>query len=1528
MKKILISISFLVLLILGALFPNVPIYAQENENNETENEYVVDNAFTIYPPSMIEGNPNTRSLVTLKTIKRPWGVYKKSTGSLVYLWSDMGIINYDGKVGFCVQPAVAISTSKNYSDEHFNTVLTAEKRSNIELIMMYGYCYDGHQTNDYYLATQKMIWEVGGDYSVKFYNSIKQNSSGNYYGSGSYSVADEESEIKRLIANHNVKPSFNNSILTLKVGDTTTITDTNGVINDYIIDKYPSNLEVTKDGNSLTIKALSTGNTDSIILRNGSEKIEGVYIQAHKASDAQTFVTYPEGAIDPLYANIQVNVLGYGDIELTKKDDTNNTMSTGFTFKIGTDLNGTEGTDWKYYSTDTYGKIRIDNILENTTIYYQEIEAPNKYVLDSSIHSIIVQANKTSFIDILNSRRGNLVLQKANQHNKILGAGFTFEFSYNSNMSSPFTVKTTDSNGQITLNNLLPQKVYYREVSVPSNDSYTYSLDNSIYSVTVPKGDTIKFTVNNNQSGKIQLLKLDSTTNSPIEGVKFLISKNSDMSNPLGTYVTDKDGIISENIPEGLYYYQEVETKKPYVLDDTIRNIQVDAGKTSSFTLFNQKQTGQIIITKYDKDTGDKSQGNATLFGAEYDILSGDKKTIVAHVVSDDTIATTNSSLPLGTYYIKETVAPLGMELNPNLIEVIIPYINSKKTISVVNVKFYDEVIKNRININKNVDESLYNKINSLQGFEFNIYRVSDNTLVDTIITDDFGNATSIDLPYGLYRIVEFKAEGYTVLDPFTVMIDNSTSNYIYKLENKVITSNLNIIKKDKETNNIIQLSNFGFKIIDQNGEYITQEKEDTFYTNDEGIVELPEPLKYGNYQIQEVSVNGNYLLNKDKISFTVDGTQSTIVKEFFNESSKGVVRVSKKGSILDSVKLYKTPYGNVHTPIYKETYIADVTFNIYANENIYASDNQSQLIYKKDDLVTSIITTNEGNNESVPLPLGKYYIKEIAAPLGYVIDTEPKEFTLSYKNDSTSIVYQDLEFYNELQKFDILFEKDFEFNENNAFQDTLFGLYTEQDIFNRKNEVIIPKDNLIQLVSLNSTNVPINLNNLQLPEGKYYLKELETHKEYILNDTKYPFELKYSTNQTIEVLVQDLGTIKNEHKRYGQIQVLKKGELITHLQEIDSPFGKVYTPVFEESVLNNVEFTIITTEEITLHDGKTYKANEVVETIVTNDDGVAISSLLPIGKYILKETQTLDHLILDKSEYIVEIKPLNDTFIDLHEFEFYNNRFTFDIQINKLFEDISITAFKDVVFGIYTNEEMHLNNDIVILKDALVDLIYLNEKGNNSTIIDLPQGKYYLKELQTGIAYQLDNNKYDFQLIFDDENTYTQVFNIENSIKRYTIEIIKTDSKNNDVLLNGALFEVIDLVTNQSLGYYSTGQLAIKGNLNEVYEIATDDAFTNIIYTLPVDELNEVILDIEEGIYYSRLVGTNDSHKHIVQEGTIIIENALYEHAYEIKEIKAPPSYKSNDEPLIIEVLSEDNTSNLVFNITNERIEVPNTGL
>ena len=160
MKKILISISFLVLLILGALFPNVPIYAQENENNETENEYVVDNAFTIYPPSMIEGNPNTRSLVTLKTIKRPWGVYKKSTGSLVYLWSDMGIINYDGKVGFCVQPAVAISTSKNYSDEHFNTVLTAEKRSNIELIMMYGYCYDGHQTNDYYLATQKMIWEV------------------------------------------------------------------------------------------------------------------------------------------------------------------------------------------------------------------------------------------------------------------------------------------------------------------------------------------------------------------------------------------------------------------------------------------------------------------------------------------------------------------------------------------------------------------------------------------------------------------------------------------------------------------------------------------------------------------------------------------------------------------------------------------------------------------------------------------------------------------------------------------------------------------------------------------------------------------------------------------------------------------------------------------------------------------------------------------------------------------------------------------------------------------------------------------------------------------------------------------------------------------------------------------------------------------------------------------------------------------------------------------------------------------------
>lgn len=278
------------------------------------------------------------------------------------------------------------------------------------------------------------------------------------------------------------------------------------------------------------------------------------------------------------------------------------------------------------------------------------------------------------------------------------------------------------------------------------------------------------------------------------------------------------------------------------------------------------------------------------------------------------------------------------------------------------------------------------------------------------------------------------------------------------------------------------------------------------------------------------------------------------------------------------------------------------------------------------------------------------------------------------------------------------------------------------------------------------------------------------------------------------------------------------------------------------------------------------------------------------------------------------------------------NQRQKLELTLNKTFEDNDKLAYKDVVFGVYVKEDIKIGDDVIIPVDSLVGVLTVDENGKNKQQLDLPVGNYYVKELETNVGFELDENHYDF--VFENtedttkETSLVKLDEIKNNKRRIDLEVAKVDKDHRDHFLNGAIFKVRDMNINE-VTYLVSGQLFIKGNAkDEEYEISKDENFESIIKTAKTDNLNEIILDIDDGTYYSRKVNDDKVTKHIVKDGKAILADAIYGHSYEFTEIKAPTSYHKADKSKTFTVIADKGVDTVIFEFENKRIEIPNTGV
>ena len=227
-----------------------------------------------------------------------------------------------------------------------------------------------------------------------------------------------------------------------------------------------------------------------------------------------------------------------------------------------------------------------------------------------------------------------------------------------------------------------------------------------------------------------------------------------------------------------------------------------------------------------------------------------------------------------------------------------------------------------------------------------------------------------------------------------------------------------------------------------------------------------------------------------------------------------------------------------------------------------------------------------------------------------------------------------------------------------------------------------------------------------------------------------------------------------------------------------------------------------------------------------------------------------------------------------------------------------------------------HINIGIVVVPDEVLETM-------------LPTGEYYVKELETNVGFKLDEEKHDFTFDYDEDTTKPTVtvsMDLYNEKRRLELDVNKVDKDRHDHFLNGAIFEVYDKTADTYVTTLASGQLMITGeDKDEEYEISKKEDFSKIIKTVKTDENKQIVLDIDDGTYYSRKVGSDEVTKHVIKDGKAVLSDAIYGHEYEFKEIKAPTSYQLADKSKAYKV---EKTDTIIYYFENARIVVPNTGV
>lgn len=1043
------------------------------------------------------------------------------------------------------------------------------------------------------------------------------------------------------------------------------------------------------------------------------------------------------------------------------------------------------------------------------------VYGPNGKLQDTVTYAQTVNDPVKGYLNIKVSY-GSAKIVKTSEDGKVEGISFTITGN------GVNKTVTTGAGGIIQIDNLAPG-VY--TVTEQNYDKYE---PQEVRRVTVVSGQVT--TVNFNNTLKRGTLIVTKTSEDGLnEGVKFHLYGTSLSGLAVDEYaVTDSAGkaVFSDVLIGTGYTLEEVDTAIRYVVPEK-QTAAVEWNTVTNKSFTNILKKWNVTVTKSDAETG-LPQGDATLAGAVYGIYKGDQLvdtyttdangqfTTKYYVCGDDW--TIREITPSEGYLLDNTVYPIGAAAKNYTVE----YNTTASDVT-------EQIIKGRIAIIKHTDDGETQLETPEVGAEFAIFLKAagsyDNAKAserDYLTCDENGYAATKDLPYGIYTVHQAKGwDGRELLADFDVYIAKDGQTYRYLANNRNFESYIKIVKVDAETGKVIPLAGAGFRLYRPDRSLITQTFTypevttiDTFYTNSDGYLITPEKLEYGTgYSLVEVSAPCGYTLNSEPIYFDVtadnateENTVTVVEVTKPNTAQKGVIRISKSGEAFSSV----TEADGIYQPVFAVKGLAGAVYEITAAEDIITPD--GTLRYAAGAVVDTVTTDETGLAESKPLYLGKYEVKEITAPTGYVLNTEIHTAELVYAGQEVEITETAADFCNERQKaavsLDKVLEQDerFGIGKSGEVSAVTFGLFATEKLVAADGS-IIPADGLLEILSVDENGHAVCMTDL--PFGSYYLKELSTDGHYILSDEKYPIVFEYAGQDTALVEIKANGGAPIENKLlYGVIYGLKKDEDGSGL--VGALIGLFHADC--------IEFT----------------SETAILTATSAEDGSFSFARVPYGNWIVREIEAPTGFVLSEKTYPVTV----DADGAVIEVEIENTRIRGTVQLTKLDRDYPDNKLTGAEFTVYRdsngNKELDADDELVgTLTESGIGVYELS---------DLLYGGYYVKETKAPDGFYLDENAYYFE-ITEDGTTVT----VENEAGKGfvnapqigSLKIIKTSS---DGKVEGFSFRVTG--PNGYVGVFTTdknGEIIIDDLRIGEYVVSEVSDGASSAYVLPPDKTASV---------------------------------------------------------------------------------------
>lgn len=1027
--------------------------------------------------------------------------------------------------------------------------------------------------------------------------------------SGQYVITEKVAPKWHLLGSETSKT------VSVDYGNTATVTFENAPYGNLRVDKIDADSGAALAGATVEIKHIEsgvtqTGKTDlggSVYfdkLKPGAYQVRELSAPSGFIKDSQTYTVNVTSGTETSF--VLKNQAKPG-LLITKYDEQTHATLPDVTFEIYRDsvLIGS-------FATDEMGQIRLTD-LQPGTYLVKEVSTKADYVLDSTPQQIELTAGDgIKKLTFFNTVKPGIHISKVDSRTmeplvnakfRISLVGGTFSKEY-----------VTDKNGEIDLTALEPGAYIVEEITAPNG----YLMDNAQRVIQINAGENARFVFTNMEKPVLSVVKYDAENDRYLAGATFRIAKIEDGSHYLDR-VTDTNGRISiSGLEPGVYSVKEIAAPGGYVLNDTEYHVELFPGKDSALVVNNEKKPN-LKIVKVDAVTG------APLSGVTFTVNKADSSTLTT-VKTDASGEALLTAIDPGVYVVRETGVPDGYLLD-----------GEPQTITLVPNKtgtvYFRNYPKPSLTINK-VDSVTKDPI---KGAKFHITYASNNSFtgemndLGTYFTDENGQIKITKLKDGWYRITEVEpAKGYAIKDPATqdCFIQAGTGK-VLTFENTPLSA-LIIKKVDADSGTMLQGAKFRVRYLGGTsgtggtiiGEYTTSANGTIVITG----------LKAGTYIVEETKAPTGYEIDDTPQTVYLSGKEQDVVTVEFSNGKHGNLIITK----IDSVT--KQPLPGAQFKIIKSdgSFVGNYGGTVTSN-GIYTTDSNGQI-------------------KLVDLKPDTYVVTEIKAPDGYILDSTSQTVKVD-RNDTQTLTFTNTPIGSgQIIKVDADSGKrikgvQFEIAKMNGER---IGTYTTDS----NGVITLP----------------------QLADGWYTATELKAAKGYLLDATPHNFEVKAgkTTSLTVEntqassilihkvdsvtgkgiygvtFLVSDgkgnpIGQYNSDQNGYVYIdKSLKDGKyLVREIQAADGyvldttvrtfyvEYGGTSTITWKNTpMMGQIQITKKSADDNpfnalaagSLLPGATFeiydRAGDLVNTVVTDKNGVARSDTLPLGRYTIRETK------------------------------------------------------------------------------------------------------------------------------------------------------------------------------------------------------------------------------------------------------------------------------------------------------------------